>query len=152
MTVGLAVMLQAWLVEASRRSQTISNVHYPQASRYPESTYPSVKLLIGKDGSHQHANLYETLHRTKLHSNTTSNKIQYKNPALVGEASSNTILNHPEEYLAMQLSHAKKLAKAAAGELVVDTVVTVSFDFKPYLSLCLRFEPCLIGAGLFQSC
>jgi hypoxia up-regulated 1 len=34
----------------------------------------------------------------------------------------------------MQLSHAKKLAKATAGELVVDTVVTVS-----PLPLCLSF-------------
>lgn len=98
-----------------------------QASRYPDSSYPSVKLLIGKDANHQHANLYETLHRTKIHSNTTSNRIQYRDPRSISEAdSSNFLLNHPEEYLAMQLSHAKKLAKAAAGEPVVDAVVTVS--------------------------
>jgi molecular chaperone DnaK (HSP70) len=86
-----------------------------------------VKLLIGKDASHTHVNLYETLHRTKLHSNTSSNKLQYQDPTKVVESDvTSKLLNHPEEYLAMQLSHAKKLAKAAAGETVVDTVVTVS--------------------------
>ena len=96
-----------------------------QASRFPDATFPSVKLLLGHSSSDPSAKLYETVYRTKLYSNATSGKAGYSDSTIVQDGSDHS-LRWPEEYLAMQFNHAKKLAKeAAGGENIVDTVVTV---------------------------
>lgn len=96
-----------------------------QGSRFPDALYPSVKLLIGHSNTDIQAQTYQKIYRTPLIINGTSGRILYKDAT----SSSQDSLQYPEEALAMQFAHAKKLAKeATSGDIVTDVVVTVSFS------------------------
>ena len=97
-----------------------------QASRFPDSSFPSVKLLLGHSSLDPQAQQYQTVYRTKLYTNSTSGRASYTDSVSIVEGATQTT-RWPEEYLALQFNHAKKLAKdAAGGENILDSVVTVS--------------------------
>jgi molecular chaperone DnaK (HSP70) len=92
-----------------------------QASRFPDSVYPSVKLLLGHSDRDTQSQIYSEIYRTPLQVDAATQQVVYT----ASEAAAG-MLRYPEEALAMQLSHAKKLAKAAAGgESILDVVVIV---------------------------
>ena len=102
----------------------IVRFHRVQGSRFPDSVYPSVKLLLGHDDTDVQAKTYQNIYRAPLHANSTSGRVLYKDAT----SSSQDGLQFPEEALAMQFAHAKKLAKLAAnGDSVTDVVVTVYY-------------------------
>jgi hypoxia up-regulated 1 len=105
-----------------------------QASRFPDSVYPSVKLLLGHSDNDIQAKTYQNIYRKSLDVNATSGRILYRDAT----STSNEGLQFPEEALAMQFAHAKKLAKEAAnGDSVTDVVVTVK------LYTCIAPQPFL---------
>ncbi|KAM0786120.1 hypothetical protein ACM66B_006930 [Microbotryomycetes sp. NB124-2] len=85
------------------------------ATRFPQDTFNSVKLVLGHPASHPQSQLYQSLFATKM--STTSRG----SPALSSSTSSFSV----EEILAMQLQHAKEVAEEQAGEAVRDVVMTV---------------------------
>ncbi|KAK4048426.1 lumenal Hsp70 protein [Microbotryomycetes sp. JL201] len=86
-----------------------------QATRFPQDTFNSVKLVLGHPHSHPQSQLYQSLFATKL--STTARE----SPALSTSSASFSV----EEVLAMQLQHAKEVAEEQAGETVRDVVMTV---------------------------
>lgn len=100
----------------------------PQASRFPDNVYPGVKFLLGHSSSDVQSQLYETIYRTRLSDDPKSGKASYDLASSSSASSPGTDrLGFPEEVLALQFNHVKKLAKdAAGGEAVLDVVVTVS--------------------------
>lgn len=99
------------------------------------------------------ASQYETIYRAKIYTNTTTNKATLYDPAQ--EQQNNAIIvRSPEELLALQFNHAKKLAKdAAGGENIKDTVVTVCFShltmlLKEDADTCTEFYK---GTGLLHA-
>ncbi|GAA6060896.1 hypothetical protein JCM10212_000179 [Sporobolomyces blumeae] len=85
------------------------------ATRYPQDTISSVKLLVGHPSTHPQSILHAGLFATPQ---TTS---QRGTPSVSTAGSSFPV----EEILAMQFTLAKELAEEQANELVRETVITV---------------------------
>ncbi|GAA5979281.1 hypothetical protein JCM11641_001981 [Rhodosporidiobolus odoratus] len=85
------------------------------ATRFPQDTIPSVKLLLAHPPSHPQPQLHSSLF--SLHQLTTSRL----SPAIKTSKGSFPV----EEVLAYQFTFAKELAEEQAKEAVRDTVVTV---------------------------
>ncbi|KAI5474325.1 protein of heat shock protein Hsp70 family [Pseudohyphozyma bogoriensis] len=81
------------------------------ATRFPQFTFSSIKLLLGHPSTHPQAALHNSLYNT---------------PPSTTARGSPAISSYPvEEILAQQLVYAKEMAEEAAGESVRDTVITV---------------------------
>ncbi|KAM0747743.1 actin-like ATPase domain-containing protein [Meredithblackwellia eburnea MCA 4105] len=81
------------------------------ATRFPQSSYAAIKLLLGHPATHTQALLHQSLFQ--LPPSTTSRG----SPAVGGFS--------VEEILSMQFSYAKEMAEDVAGEAVREAVVTV---------------------------
>lgn len=82
-------------------------------------------MLLGHGPGDSQVAAYEKVYRTKLHGGAPSSKAVYYDETTAASLS-NAQLRWPEEALALQFNHAKKLAKVASnGENILDTVVTV---------------------------
>ncbi|GAA6007387.1 hypothetical protein JCM11491_004144, partial [Sporobolomyces phaffii] len=85
------------------------------ATRFPQDTVPSVKLLLGHGQSHPQSQLHAKLFSTP----------QTTTPRGTAAVTTSHASFPVEEVLAMQFGFAKELAESEAGEAVRETVVTV---------------------------
>lgn len=86
-----------------------------QATRFPQDTFSSIKLLLGHPSSHPQSQLHQSLYSSPA--GTTARG----SPSISSSSASFPV----EEILAMQLTYAKEMADEVAGESVRDVVVTV---------------------------
>ncbi|BGP43196.1 lumenal Hsp70 protein [Rhodotorula kratochvilovae] len=89
------------------------------ATRFPQDTLPSVKLLLAHSPAHPQAQLHASLF--DLPQTTTARS----SPAVTLGTGSKRTSVPVEEALAFQFVYAKELAEESANEAVRDTVVTV---------------------------
>ncbi|GAA6055037.1 hypothetical protein JCM3770_006706 [Rhodotorula araucariae] len=89
------------------------------ATRFPQDTLPSAKLLLGHPSSHPQAQLHASLFG--LPQTTTARS----SPAVTLGTGNKRTSVPVEEALAFQFVYAKELAEESANEVVRDTVVTV---------------------------
>lgn len=98
------------------RGETLTCHTLDQATRFPQDTFSSIKLLLGHPSTHPQSQLHQSL---------------FPNPSMTTprgspSISSSSSTSFPvEEVLAMQLTYAKEMADEVAGENVRDVVMTV---------------------------
>ncbi|KAL1923276.1 uncharacterized protein VTP21DRAFT_8256 [Calcarisporiella thermophila] len=92
------------------------------ASRFPESTFPHLKRILGRHFDDAHAQSYRSAFTPEM-IKTDRNTIAFKQ--------GNEIFT-VEELVAMQFSHAREQAEATAQETIRDAVITVPPFFNQF--------------------
>ncbi|KAH9821291.1 Hsp70 protein-domain-containing protein [Melampsora americana] len=111
------------------------------AGRYPQNSYPSMKLLLGQPADSPLVKFHQSLYNIPL--NITDRGTLKLIPNLPIKPNQTQIGYQPEELLALQFTYARELADAAslanpnptlagAGERIVDAIITVPGFFNQF--------------------